>query len=376
MKTMERYMLNRLGLFVILGFCAMSFSISRAETYTVPNDKPVKVTTGVLEAGRVYNLTASGVISDWADKQDGVDPVWCYAQWRCGPSGIPWQQLRINGKGMIELAEHDLPYNSGHTYTIRIKGEGRPLELWCHDALGSHGDNKGAFTVTISSGAGAGPSTGDTDFASEREALEWLERNHPYQASGAHWRQALNDPKFDRFQKNLYRQDPDAFHKFKDRALRRHEFWPGQKDMERVPGSASKDYFCHDFAWRIGADRKKPVDPNHPLAEGKKHIEPSKVVADPDKYGFEKFTSVGKLRAGDIVVYFNDSWDNPSHSAVVVKVNPQGARSGHDIHLMSKDVDNSLFKHRLGSAGSPDYFYDNFAGKGVLFYRPLPGAQH
>jgi hypothetical protein len=228
---------------------------------------------------------------------------------------------------------------------------------------------------TITSGAGAGPSTGGDDFASAQDALEWIEKNHPYQADGSHWKDALKEPRFDRFQKNLYRQDLDAFYKFKDRVLKYHEFWPGQKDMERIPDSATRDYFCHDFAWRTGDDRKKPVDPSHPLAEGK-HINPTKVIADPDQYGFDDFKTIGRLRAGDIVVYFNSTEGKPDHSAVVLKVNPQGVESGHDIYLMSKNVDNSLFKHRLGGEETPDYFYDNFAGKGVIFYRPLPEAQH
>jgi hypothetical protein len=115
----------------------------------VPNTKPEKKYTGPTRAECQYDIAASGTISDWADKTDGVDAVWCYAEWRCGKRGEHWQQLRIDGKGMSDLVGQTLAPQSSHRYQIRIKGTGKPLELYCSDAQGSWQDNKGRFDVII-----------------------------------------------------------------------------------------------------------------------------------------------------------------------------------------------------------------------------------
>ncbi len=129
-------------------------SHSRAvETLTVPNDKPIKITSNtVLEEGRWYTIEASGVISDWSHVNEGVDPVWCYAEWRCGKQGEVWDQLRIDGKGMTEIAGKTIPFNPQHTYKVRYRGQGKRLELYCSDAQGSSSDNSGSFTVKIIQG--------------------------------------------------------------------------------------------------------------------------------------------------------------------------------------------------------------------------------
>lgn len=120
------------------------------ETLIIPNDKPVKVSsTTALEKGRWYIIEASGVISDWGHVKDGVDAVWCYAEWRCGKNGEVWNQLRINDKGMTDIAGKNIPYNPDHVYKIRYLGEGKKIELYCIDAQGSSGDNSGWFTVKI-----------------------------------------------------------------------------------------------------------------------------------------------------------------------------------------------------------------------------------
>jgi hypothetical protein len=98
----------------------------------------------------VYVIEVSGVISDWGDHPDGIDAVWCYAAWRCGPLGEVWQQLRIDGKGMNDIAGRTLPYNPAHTYRIEMRGTGRPFEFYAIDAQASGQDNSGAFEVLVS----------------------------------------------------------------------------------------------------------------------------------------------------------------------------------------------------------------------------------
>jgi hypothetical protein len=120
------------------------------ETLTVTNEKPEKVKTSFsTEEGKIYVIEASGVVSDWSDKNDGVDAVWRYAEWRVGPKGEVWDQLRINGKGMTELAGETIPYNPGHVYRIDFTGDGNPLEFYMSDAQGSSSDNHGSLTVKI-----------------------------------------------------------------------------------------------------------------------------------------------------------------------------------------------------------------------------------
>ncbi len=120
------------------------------ETLIVPNDKPVKITSSnVLERGQWYTIEASGVISDWSNVRDGVDAVWCYAEWRCGKNGEIWNQLRINDKGMTDIAGRAIPYNPDHVYKVRYQGEGKRIELYCIDAQGSWSDNSGWLTVKI-----------------------------------------------------------------------------------------------------------------------------------------------------------------------------------------------------------------------------------
>src|SRR5258708_8833412 len=85
------------------------------DTLTIPNDKPVKVTSNiVLQRGQWYVLEGSGVVSDWNDHKDGVDPVWCYAEWRCGKAGEAWQQLRIDHKGEGEANRSTITANPRH----------------------------------------------------------------------------------------------------------------------------------------------------------------------------------------------------------------------------------------------------------------------
>ncbi|MBI2372102.1 MAG: hypothetical protein HYV08_18040 [Deltaproteobacteria bacterium] len=120
------------------------------ETLIVPNDKPVKILSrNVLERGQWYTIEASVEFSDWSHVKDGVDAVWCYAEWRCGRQGQAWDQLRIDGKGMTEIAGQPIPYNPQHVYRVRYGGQGRQVELYLIDAQGSWSDNSGSITVKI-----------------------------------------------------------------------------------------------------------------------------------------------------------------------------------------------------------------------------------
>jgi hypothetical protein len=123
---------------------------THVDSLIIPNDKPEKITSLInLEKGVTYTIRASGVISDWSDKIEGVDAVWCYAEWRCGAEGLPWNQLRIDGKGMSDIAGHTIPFNPSHVYEVQYIGQGKPITLWMYDAQGSSGNNTGSIYVDI-----------------------------------------------------------------------------------------------------------------------------------------------------------------------------------------------------------------------------------
>lgn len=123
-----------------------------AETLRVPNDEPRRVYSDALVKAGLYRLVASGEVSDWDGRTTGVDAVYCYLTERVGSTPQPWQQLRINGKGMNDYATPDLPYAPNHQYWIKLYGNGTPLELHMYDAVeaGSSVNNTGSITVTLS----------------------------------------------------------------------------------------------------------------------------------------------------------------------------------------------------------------------------------
>lgn len=134
------------------GGAAEAFSGDVIETVIVPSARPGRVTSRtVLEQGISYEIEASGTADFWTkDFKGGVDPVWCYAEWRCGKQGEPWHQLRINEQGLQDIAGTPIPYNASHVYRVNMIGNGRSLEMYILDAQGSSGDNSGDFTVKIS----------------------------------------------------------------------------------------------------------------------------------------------------------------------------------------------------------------------------------
>ncbi len=139
------------------------------ETLIIPNDKPGKVTSqAVLEKDRWYLIEASGVVSDWSHVKEGVDAAWCYAEWRCGKQGEPWNQLRIDEKGLTELAGGTLIPSPDHVYRLRYKSQGKRLEVYSTDAQNSWSDNSGSFTVKIFQEGATAPITGRSFTAQPR----------------------------------------------------------------------------------------------------------------------------------------------------------------------------------------------------------------
>jgi hypothetical protein len=153
------------------------------EELIVPNTRPEKMTSrNVLVAGQEYVIEASGTIDDWGNTPHGIDAVWCFAEWRCGRNGEVWDQLRINGKGMNEIAG-PIPYNAQHVYRISFQGQGKPVEFFCSDALGSPGDNLGALTVRIYS-------AGSIPLAATTKPGENLIRNGDFSAGNTEFSSA------------------------------------------------------------------------------------------------------------------------------------------------------------------------------------------
>jgi hypothetical protein len=125
--------------------------IGSAEILEIPNTRPEKLLSRtLLEAGRDYLLEVSGTFDDWGNTPHGIDAVWCFAEWRCGRQGQVWDQLRIDEKGLTEIAGRPIPYNPQHVYQARLKGQGKPVQLYLSDAQSSWSDNLGSVTVRIS----------------------------------------------------------------------------------------------------------------------------------------------------------------------------------------------------------------------------------
>jgi hypothetical protein len=124
-----------------------------------------------LDPTHRYEIEARGTVSDWCPPTatkasdcsgsplqigEGVDPLYCYAAWRC-PSPQLWRQLQIDGEGLDQLAGTPgaITYNPGlfgseaHRYVVTVTGVSGRLTLVAADAVGSSDNNSGAFTVVI-----------------------------------------------------------------------------------------------------------------------------------------------------------------------------------------------------------------------------------
>jgi hypothetical protein len=118
------------------------------QTLVIPNDKPVKVESMPLQAGRWYEIEVIGAFSDWDFRKDGVDAIWRDAD----KDFRPWEQLRINGKTVSKITGKLLKYNPDHVYRFRMKGEGKPVQFFLIDAQDSWSDNHGSLRIKIYGG--------------------------------------------------------------------------------------------------------------------------------------------------------------------------------------------------------------------------------
>jgi hypothetical protein len=79
-----------------------------------------------------------------------------------------------------------------------------------------------------------------------------------------------------------------------------------------------------------------------------------------------------QLQEGDIVVFYKSDPNLPDHSAIVIS--KQGPYlSENEVRLRSKDVNNSLFEHRLGTGADDNYFRKTYCGEsgGLRFFRMI-----
>jgi len=210
---------------------------------------------------------------------------------------------------------------------------------------------------------------------------------------------AAKDPRVEWFQEND-QEEPHCL--FVDEVNKKHEFFycdssgNNLEGMVRVPNTATDDFYCHDLPWRPEHEKCGRVTGNQ--------FPVNRVLADLEKNGYEEIVSsylsqgsywggrvansyidylrqaVGKpeyvdpglpepdpstLKIGDIVIYINSpsGLNSPDHSALVEQV------VGSEVHLMSKDVDNSIFRHRLGVKGNKNYFRDRYGNIALRFFR-------
>jgi hypothetical protein len=179
-----------LAVVLVVAALAANAEAARAETIVVSNTKTTPVTSKtVLEPGHRYRLVASGTVSDWcpatAKKKEqctygspfeiakGVDPLYCYAKWRC-PTEELWRQLRVNNQGLDEIAgkADDIELAASHTYAVELTGiKGRLTFVASDAAAGSIGDNSGAFTVTLTELGGSSKQTFAVIFSSTADGI-------------------------------------------------------------------------------------------------------------------------------------------------------------------------------------------------------------
>lgn len=168
---------------------------------------------------------------------------------------------------------------------------------------------------------------------------------------------AENDPRVIWFKKEAIEED---VYVFQDRVCKLHEFYAfdpntetNTEGMTRIPCTASKDFYCHDYAWRDDQGKKGYRGCN---------FDPNQILMTPRNYGYREISTTN-LVPGCIVTYHKTNADVADHSALVIGEDAEGPI------LMSKDVQNSIFRHRLG--GSMNYFRDYFGKLQLRFFRKL-----
>jgi len=237
----------------------------------IPNNAPVKVTsTTILESGKWYIIEASGTISDWGDQTEGVDAVWCYAEWRCGPDGEVWDQLRIDDKGMTEIAGKTIPYNSSHIYRVKYQGQGKPVVFYCSDAQWSSDGNSGSFSVKIYELPADELRTGNKSFyvrgigndgTLKEVKVTFTKRYYDFSPEEAkaelEWEKTLYDPGYDPTM-NIYTRIGNCTQKQDCAGYVFEKLWSEQlKQLEKDYGIEGPYWitgqkFCNDILFKFG----------------------------------------------------------------------------------------------------------------------------
>jgi hypothetical protein len=171
-------------------------------------------------------------------------------------------------------------------------------------------------------------------------------------------RPAIFDPRLRWYQRNAPLED---WLKLVDYGELRHEFYPDldpanhPRRCDRQSCTATNAYECHAYAWRpLGR-----ISPGH-ISNGT--IMRDYVAAK----GYRELSRFEALQPSDVITFAQgeSSWDAPNHSAVVTSV-----EEGRII-CSSKDMTNSLFVHTLTRDPKTDYFFKEYGGYGLRYFRP------
>jgi len=189
---------------------------------------------------------------------------------------------------------------------------------------------------------------------------------------------SANDPRVRWFIKNTHLEGLCIY---QDWGNREHDFNDDQ--TSRIERTATRAYYCHDFAWR--PDAQKMVD----AGKLKGHFEPNPYSAQVASGAYVELTSYKELKEGDIVSFCNETMGKIDHSALVYNTSPISPGGEKVIWMLGKDVWNSLFKHRLGPvwiwetsgsgftwdfARSGNYFLKKYARVGLRYFRRVAPA--
>ena len=108
----------------------------------------------LLEKDKPYIVVGEGVCSLWDGHTDGVDSVFCYAQWRIGNTPLVWGQLElidpsIHLSDLIKTSTgKPAEYNPSHIYEAVVIGEGTTLKARVYDD-GGYSDNHGDLRISV-----------------------------------------------------------------------------------------------------------------------------------------------------------------------------------------------------------------------------------
>ena len=109
-----------------------------------------------LDKDTPYIVVGEGTCSLWDNPPtpDGVDSVFCYAQWRIGDTPQVWGQLELSDPS-IHLSDliaqntgNPAVYNPSHVYEAVVIGEGKTLKARVFDG-GGYSDNHGELRISV-----------------------------------------------------------------------------------------------------------------------------------------------------------------------------------------------------------------------------------